>query len=175
LLEDDLAEGSWYDARIFEEARWRDPERPWPMREVVRSGLDDYLAFCFLSGYEDEGFEAGVEMYERWTGKKDVELSGTLKPREFALALCLYFTGQRKFDDDSLHRAGRRMLQANLQGEWLGNGQYIRAATWLYIVHRFRDLYDAPADDPPPTPRQVILKAYEDMPKVPKPDFVPDF
>ena len=174
MLEDDNDEGSWYRARIFEEARWRDPERPWPMREVVRSGLDDYLAFCVASGLEEEGFEAGIETYERWTGKNDVELSGTLKPREFGLALCLYATRRRNFEEDQLYQAGRRMLQANLQGEWLGGGQYIRAATWLYIVHKFHVFLDEPPEDPPLTPRQVILKAYEDMPDVPKPDFVPD-
>ena len=69
MQEDAIDEGAWYRARIFEEARWRDPKRPWPMHEVVRSGLDDYLAFCVASGFEDEGFEAGIEMYERWTGK----------------------------------------------------------------------------------------------------------
>lgn len=172
MLEDEIDEGAWYRARIFEEAWWRNSERPWPMREVVRSGLDDYLAFCAASGLEDEGFAAGIEMCERWTGKKEVELSGTLKLREFGLALCLYAAGERNFDEDRLYKAGRRMLRANLQGEWLGRGQYIRAATWLFVVHQFRRLFDDPSG-PPLTPRQVILKAYEDMPKVPRPDFVP--
>ena len=147
---------------------------PWTMHEVIHDGLDDYLAFCFRGGGELEDFAVGVEMYERWTGKKDVELKGTLKPREFGLALCLHFGGEKVFDEDELYRAGRRMLKANLQEKWLGAGQNIRAATWLYIVHTFRDSLGTPVENPPLTPRQVILKAYEDMPDVPKPDFVRD-
>jgi len=56
------------------------------------------------------------------------------------------------------------MLQANLQKNWLGGGQYIRSATWLKIVYWH--------NDEALTPLQTVLKAYENMPKVPRPDFV---
>ena len=173
MLDGMIAEDSWKAAQRFQEAWWRDEKYPWTMHEVIHEGLDDYLAFCFSGGGEPEDFAVGVEMYERWTGKRDVRLSGTLKPREFALALCLHFGGLKAFDEDDLYQAGRRMLRANLQDAWLGSGQYIRAATWLYIVHGFRDI-SGTLETPPLTPRQIILKAYEDMPKVPKPDFVPE-
>ena len=72
-------EGEWDFARVYEEARWRYEQRPWPASEIVKSGLDDYMAFAFQGGEHDDGFEAGIGMYERWTGKTGVSLSGTLK------------------------------------------------------------------------------------------------
>lgn len=158
-------EGEWDSARVFEEARWRYEKRPWPANEIIKSGLDDYMAFAYQGGEHDDGYQAGIDMYERWTGKKSpVSLSKVLKPREFGYALCLHRTCQQQFDEEDLFKAGRRMLQENLQEEWLGGGQAIRAATWLKIVYWH---YDETL-----TPLQTILKAYDNMPKVEKPDFV---
>ncbi|MCQ2995023.1 hypothetical protein QCD79_25570 [Pseudomonas quasicaspiana] len=158
------SEGEWDLARVYEEARWRYEPRPWSAHEIVKSGLDDYMAFAYQGGEHDDGFEAGIEMYQRWTGKTEVSLSKALKPRDFGYALCLHRTATQQFDEDDLLKAGRKMLQANLQETWLGGGQYIRAATWLKIVHWH---YDQTL-----TPLQTILKAYDDMPKVPRPDFL---
>jgi hypothetical protein len=157
-------EGEWDETRVYEEARWRYEKRPWPTSEIVKYGLDDYMAFAFQGGEHDIGFEAGIDMYERWTGKTDISLSGTLKPHELGYALCLCKAGRRDFAPDDLFKAGRRMLRANLRENWLGGGQFIRAATWLKIV------YWHPGETV--TPLQTILKAYENMPKVPRPDFL---
>jgi hypothetical protein len=128
------SEGEWDDARVFEEARWRYEKRPWPTNEIVKSGLDDYMAFAYQGGERNVGFEAGIDMYERWTGKSGVSLSRALKPRDFGYALCLQWTAREQFDEEDLLQAGRKMLQANLQENWLGGGQFIRAATWLKIT-----------------------------------------
>lgn len=56
------------------------------------------------------------------------------------------------------------MLRANLQENWLGRGQYIRAATWLKIVYWHHDQSL--------TPLQTVLSAYDNMPDVPQPDFI---
>ncbi|WP_255503901.1 hypothetical protein [Cupriavidus sp. UME77] len=159
-------EGEWDSARVYEEARWRYEKRPWPAHEIIKSGLDDYMAFAYQGGEHDEGFEAGIEMYERWTGKTSVSLSKALKPRDFGYALCLHRTARQQFDEEDLFKAGRKMLQTNLQENWLGGGQYIRAATWLKIVYWHHD--------ETLTPLQVVLKAYDNMPKVPRPAFVPE-
>jgi len=158
------SEGEWGAARVYEEARWRYEKRPWSTHDIVKTGLDDYMAFAYQSGEHDEGFESGIEMYQRWSGKREILLSSALKPRDFGYALCLHRTARQEFDEDELFKAGRKMLQANLQKTWLGGGQYIRAATWLKIVywHNNETL----------TPLQTVLKAYENMPKVPQPDFV---
>jgi len=158
-------EGKWDSARVYEEARWRYEKRPWPTNEIIRSGLNDYMAFAYQGGEHDDGFQAGIDMYERWTGKKGpVSLSKVLTPREFGYALCRHRTCQQQFDEEDLFKAGRKMLQANLQETWLGGGQMIRAATWLKIVYWHHD--------ETLTPLQTILKAYDDMPKVQKPDFI---
>ncbi|NEJ03337.1 hypothetical protein GR216_36050 [Rhizobium leguminosarum] len=156
-------EGHWDQARLYEEAAWRFEGRPWPRNEIVKSGLDDYMAFAYQSGEHDDGFEAGIDMYEHWIGEKPLSLKKVLKPYEFGYALCLH-RARGQFDQNELFEAGRRMLQANLEQTWLGGGQYLRAATWLKIVYWDRDQAL--------TPLETILKAYDNMPNVPRPDFV---
>jgi len=141
------AEGDWNSARVFEEAWWRNEDTPWTTHQIVNDGLDDYMAFAFQGGEHDEGYEAGIAMFERWTGKNKVVLSKLLKPRELGYALCSHQTARQSFDED-----------------WLGRGGAWRAAMWLKIVywHHDRTL----------TPLQTILNAYENMPDVVRPDFV---
>jgi hypothetical protein len=163
-----LDSASWASARVFEEAAWRDEKRPWPMNEIIQSGLDDYMAFAYQAGDDSssdglESYESGIQIYEHWLGKQVPSLSKTLKPREFAYALCLHRV-RSQFSRDELFKAGRRMLRANLEAKWLGAGQFIRGATWLKIVYgNF---------DPALTPLQTILKAYDDMPNVARPQFI---
>ncbi len=164
----------WENARIFEEAAWRYEKRPWPMNEIIRDGLDDYMAFAYQTGDDAtpdgmEGFENGIQMYEHWVNDKAPSLAKALKPREYAYALCLYgcrpeVAHANGYTQEALFEAGRRMLKANLESKWFGAGQFIRGATWLKIVYwnRGEEL----------TPLQTILKAYDNMPNVPRPDFV---
>ena len=58
---------------------------------------------------------------------------------EFRCALCLQKLGRARFGENDLSEAGQRMLRANLEETWLGDGQYERAATWLKIVYWDRD------------------------------------
>ncbi|MGP8473845.1 hypothetical protein [Burkholderia sp. PR2] len=173
-MDSGLDSAEWENARIFEEAAWRFEKRPWPMNEIIRGGLDDYMAFAYQTGDDAtpdgmEGFENGIQMYEHWVNDKPPSLSKTLKPREYAYALCLYgcrpeISHANGYTPDALFDAGRRMLKANLESKWFGAGQFIRGATWLKIVYwnRGEEL----------TPLQTILKAYDNMPNVPLPDFV---
>lgn len=170
--DDDWAE--WDLTRCFEEARWRFPQRPWPTNEIVHGGgLDDYMAFTVGAaphakvefGPENEIYMAGIEMYERWTGRTGpIKLSGTPKPRDVGYALCRYNSCTQSFEKDELLLAARKMLRENLQEKWLGSGQYIRAATWLKIVHHQLGGVMDPLD--------CLLRAYDDMPDVARPDFV---
>lgn len=158
--------GAWDAARRYEEARWRDDQDLWSRNEIVKSGLDNYMAFSFQCGELNDGLQAGMEIYERLTGQSGpVSLSRVLKPREFGYALCLYRTGRQQFDGEDLFKAGRKMLQANLQEVWLGRGLAVVAATWLKIVYALQE--------ETLTPLQTVLKAYDLMPKVARPDFVP--
>lgn len=157
-------EGDWGSARIFEESSWRNGSRPWPESEIIKYGLDDYMLFSYQAGEHEDSFEAGIEMYERWLGKKQVSLSKRLKPRDFAYALCLHRTARQQFDENDLLKAGKRMLDSNMQVGWLSGGQFIRAATWLKVVYwHFSEAL---------TPYDVVLKAYDHMPDVERPEFI---
>jgi hypothetical protein len=123
-------------------------------------GLDDYLCYCIQS----EQYQAGITEYEKYYGVKKISLKRTLSPRAYGYAFCLNEINPQYSADDLLE-AGRKMLQANLEDHpWLGYGDYNRAAMWLKNVywHHNRTL----------TPLETILKAYENMPGVPRPSFV---
>ena len=128
----------------------------WSKNDMATLALDDYLALCYQAEQDSEAITA----YEACYGNKPISLKKVLKPREFAYALCLQRTGQ-PFDKNALLEAGRKMLRANLEENWLGGGQYARAATWLKIVYWHLD--------PTLTPVQTVHKAYDDMPNVPRP------
>ncbi len=121
--------------------------------------LDHYLALCYQAGQ----YEEGIAEYEKYHGVKAISPKKTLSPRKVGYALCLH-AARQQFDRDELFQAGRKMLEAYLQTSWLGRGLFDYAATWLKIVYWHHD--------PSLTPLQTILKAYENMPDVPRPDFV---
>lgn len=72
--------GEWERARVFEEAAWRYEKRPWPMSEIIKYGLDDYMAFAFQARDDSspdglEAYENGIQMYEHWVSNKPPSMS----------------------------------------------------------------------------------------------------
>ncbi|ATB70875.1 hypothetical protein SJPD1_2787 [Sulfurospirillum diekertiae] len=128
-------------------------------KKIKTDGLDAYLSYCIHA----EQYEAGVMEYEKYYGVSKVSFGGSMAPRKWAYAFCLNHI-KPQFDPEKLFQAGRKMLQTHLDNNWLGVGQNIRAAMWLKNVywHDNRTL----------TPLETILKAYENMPDIPKPDFI---
>jgi hypothetical protein len=116
--------------------------------------------------YQAEKYEEGIAMYEKIRGKSPISLSQTLSPRKLGYAHCLNKLKIKSFDEEKLFDAGRKMLQHNLEGEWLGRGRDILSAIWLKIVYWHKDKTL--------TPFQTILKAYDNMPRVTKPYFITD-
>lgn len=159
--------GEWMETGRDDERLWSNArnhrEAGWLEKDIMKDGLDDYMAFAFQSGNRNEGLQSAIAMYEAKTGIKEVSLKKVLKPRDLGYALCLNSLNQR-FDDVDLLAAGRRMLQSSLEEKWLGSGQYARAAMWLKIIYWNSSGNLNPID--------VLLKAYENMPNVPRPDFV---
>jgi hypothetical protein len=163
-LEDNVTdEESWHKARVYEEVSWRCDQEPVTRREIVNDALDDYMAFSCQAIEEPEELEAGIDMYEHWIGATKLNFKKTLKPKEYGYALCLHHA-RYQFDEAELLAAGQKMLTANLQEKWLGGGQYTRAATWLKTVYWNSGITT--------TPLETILKAYDHMPDVPRPDYV---
>jgi hypothetical protein len=149
----------WDNARIASEICYNNP-KIYTKGDKIGEALDDYMAYAFQA----EKYEEGIAMYEKLRGKSPISFSKTLSPRKLVYAHCLNKLGIKQFDEEKLFEAGRKMLQWNLEGEWLGMGQRARAAIWLKIVYWHKDKSL--------TPFQTILKAYDNMPRVPKPDFI---
>ncbi len=128
-------------------------------KKIKTDGLDVYLCYCIQA----EQYEAGVMEYEKYYGVSKVSFGGSMAPRKWAYAFCLNHI-KPQFNPEKLFQAGRKMLQTHLDNNWLGPGQDICAAMWLKNVywHDNRTL----------SPLETILKAYENMPDVPTPDFI---
>ncbi len=177
LEKNELATDHWNEARRFLEAWWRSEERPWTRQEIIRDGLNDYMAMAVLGGcFEDykhgkEPFEAGIEIYEHWIGKQDISLKKALKPRELGYALCRHYL-HNEFDQADVLAAGKKMLGAKLSQPqpycdgWLENGQSITAAMWLMLIYWYPAFHNG---EKLPSPVDVLLKAYDDMPDVTRP------
>lgn len=121
--------------------------------------LDDFMALAFQA----EQYQAGIAKYESYCAATPPSLKKLLKPRELGYALCLHHA-RGQYAPADLLAAGRKMLQAKLEDEWLGRGGSMRAAMWLKVVYWHAD--------PELTPLQTILKAYDNMPQVARPGFV---
>lgn len=175
LEENDPATDQWNEANRYFEASWR--SGVWTRQEIIRDGLDDFMAMAVLGGdFEDykhgkAPFEAGIDMFEHWTGKSDVSLKELLKPRELGYVLCRHYLNH-EFDRADVLAAGRTMLAANLSQPqpycygWLENGQTLRAAIWLKLVYWYPAFHNG---EELPQPVDVLLKAYDDMPDVTRP------
>jgi hypothetical protein len=132
--------------------------------DKLGEGLNDYMAYAVQA----ENYQAGIDMYEEIRGRAPkISLSAVLSPQKLGYAICQDKLGIKQYDKEKLFEAGRKMLQYNLQGEWLGTGiYYMAAAMWLKIIYW--------QNDKKLTPHQTILKAYENMPDVPTPGFIQD-
>lgn len=170
------AMGKWMLTSLTEAADWRNaaaslvdywssPQWSFSPAKIVRDVLDDYMAFCVQAGMYDQA----IEMYEGLVGNHKSTLAKVPKPREYAYAVSV-LSRRGQLDEETVFEAGRRMLQANIEDNWLGRGQALRAAMWLKIVYWDRDVR---ADRTPLlTPLQTVLMAYENMPNVKRPDFI---
>ena len=144
IFADNYVSGDWYEKRKFR-----------------TNALDDYLALCIQA----KNYQAGIDEFEKYHGQKTISLKRKkITPREFGYLVC-----QNKlnpvYDDATMIELGRKMLVTNLEDHsWLGYGQYSTAAMWLKIVYwcHKKNL----------TPEQNLLQCYENMPNVPKPDFI---
>lgn len=119
--------------------------------------LDDYLAWCVLSG----AHAAGIELIEsqlalRASAQAHAMLRRLPRPREFAYAICLGHARGR-FEPTELFEAGLRMLGSCVNETWLATGESLRAAMWLKIVHRDLALQAGrPAEEPLAVVRRAL-------------------
>lgn len=148
---------SWSAARHFCGLSMTDTN-VYSKSQASRDALDNFMALCILAGE----FDIAIAKFEEYYGEKPISLRRSLQPREFAYAFCQHRIGN-DVDRVALMDAGRKLLKSNLEQHWIGEGQYRRAATWLLIMH-LDDCSNC-------QPRELICKAYDDMPNVVRPEF----
>lgn len=159
MLRGENAVEVWDKALHFSSIGLAHDEKILSPARISRVLLDDHMMFCFQA----EQYETGIADFEKYLDKKAVLPSKIRTPRELGYAFCLQQL-RPQFDPDDLFAAGRRMLRLKLEEDWLGCGQTDRAATWLKIIYWHRN--------PELTPLQTVLHAYDNMPNVPRPDFL---
>lgn len=150
--------GEAFDARLATQRRYADEKLSARDRNSV---LDDVLAVALQAGRYAEG----IAFHDNLAGPMRLSLHRIKSPRQLAYALCQRAVGHGPVSDHALARAGHQLLRDHLTEPWLQNGQYLRAAMWLKIVHEVAN--------PELKPAEVMLKAYDDMPTVPRPAFLP--
>ena len=134
-----------------------------PMRARDRNSyLDNSLAVGLQAGRYAEAIAFCDQLLG---GALKVKAQTAKAPRQLAYLLCQRALGQSKATDAELVEAGHRVLREHLTESWLHFGQHLRAAMWLKIVYEL--------EAPQLSPAEVMLKAYDDMPTVPRPDFLP--
>jgi hypothetical protein len=121
--------------------------------------LDDYMGYAFQAGE----YEAGIAEFEKYHGPQDLKLKNIMTPKALGYILCLHKVRGRGSPEEMME-AGRKILKLNLDRNWLSAGATLNAAMWLKIVYWHAD--------PSLSPLETLLKAYDDMKHVPRPDFV---
>jgi hypothetical protein len=153
------AEGEWAKAWSYLSTTMSPTGISWKRIDDAGSVLDEAMAFLLQAGEYDRG----IAEFERYHGPREIKIERTLSPRVLAYAHCLHKVRQQ-FENAALFSAGRKMLRTRLESEWLNVGQNLHAASWLKIVYG--------DDQENMGPTQTILRAYENMPHVTRPDFV---
>ena len=157
---------SWLEALRSSEASLLNDSAVYQAKHIPTMRLDRYMGYCVLAG----DFDRGLKEYERFHPAGALKLTSINSPRAFAYALCRYeVLGEG--DATFVHRAGRKVLARHLQSDWLAHGQWLNAALWLHAVYSHRSA--AATDATVPTDaRGIVLRAYDNMPDVTRPDFV---
>ncbi len=133
---------------------------PIEAEEVLNGYLPEYLAICIAAGQA----ERGIELYQRVGGAPKDAPSQLRTIGEFGYWACREVAATGSFGSGDTLAAGERILRRELQGNWLGHGQYRTAAIWLKTLYwQTGQISD---------PLQTLLKAYDLMPDVSKPDFL---
>ena len=103
---------------------------PVPDKEILKGVLADYLAHCI----QCEEYARGVSLYERVGGRKIVSSKKLKTALGFGYWVCKQKTENIEISHEEYLEAGERVLINNMQENWLGYGQSLRAANLLKIV-----------------------------------------
>ena len=138
------------------ERSWRTRVPPFEHKMIADGQLEYYMPIAFSGGkYAD-----AIRNFEEYHPGVQPNIRNIRSQRGVAYLLCQHkLLGMH--DPDLLRKAVLRVLDVHLQSEWLGSGLYGKALHWLMIAYA--------EDNPTANPREVVLKAYDHMPKVQRP------
>jgi len=120
-----------------------------------------YLRLVVPKCYTIGEYEYGIYLFEKHSKKKEMPKNFLTKNSGMlAYMLCKQKLGQ--LPDIDLALSVKKYLDMELGDAILGHGHYEEAATWLKIAY-----WDGIEN--PPTPGEVLLKAYDHMSSVTKP------
>lgn len=141
------------------ERAWRTRVPPFDHKAIADGQIEYYMPMAF-SG---QLYADAIRNFEEYHPGVQPDIRKARSQRGVAYLLC-----QHKLlglhDPALLRKAVMRVLDVNLQHQWLGTGLYYVALHWLMIAYA----EDAPDADP----REVVLKAYDHMPKVQRLEWV---
>jgi hypothetical protein len=145
-------------ATLIERA-WRTRVPPFEHKVLADGQIEYYMPVAFSGGlYAD-----AIRNFEEYHPGVVPNIRTVRSQRGVAYLLC-----QHKLlglhDPESLRKAVYRVLDVHLQSLWLGSGICRKALHWLMIAYA--------EDNPQANPREVVLKAYDHMPKVQRPEGV---
>lgn len=146
-----------YETQRFEDLYIRG--LPMTNKDILGGSLVSYMAACAQCGE----YERGIRLYERVGGRTDIGPNKIQHPVHYGYWLCKELLQDQQLSARHCE-VGRRVLRTYLQGQWLNYGQATTAAHWLKIVYWHTG---QEAD-----PEAILLRSYDDMPKVDRPSFV---
>lgn len=151
----DLTSAAVADWQVLELAS---PELAAQARASRRNYMDDHLAVALAA----DAPLIGLKIYEA-SGMKPPMDSAT-SPVRFGLWACRHLVDRGTRDQTFVSR-GRDMLTANLLPRFYEGGDVVQAALWLKAIY-----FDSGVAQ---TPEQTIARAYDCMPGITRPDFIP--
>ncbi|WP_374406912.1 hypothetical protein [Hydrogenophaga sp.] len=145
-------------ASLIERA-WRTRVPQFERKMIADHQIEYYMPIAFSGGlYAD-----AIRNFEEYHPGVVPNIRTIRSQRGVAYLLCQHkLLGMH--DPEQLRKAVNRVLDVNLQSQWLGSGLYHYALHWLMIAYA--------EDNPQADPKTVVLKAYDHMPKVQRPEWV---
>ena len=120
--------------------------------------LDSWLP-CHLSA---DNYEYVCECFENLTKSRIPKNLSSVRTSRVAAYVWTQYKRGGDYSREQAELAAKSYLDKSLAESVLGRGRYLNAAIWLKILY-WNDIEN------PPSPRDVLLKAYDHMPDVTRP------
>lgn len=146
-----------FDSRLATQRRYAD-------ERLSAKDRNTFLDAVVAIGYQAGRYAEAIAFHDGLTGPMQVSIRSVKAPRQFAYLLCKRALGLNAGTDEEFIHAGHRLLQLHVAERWLHLGDYHTTAMWLKIVYEIAN--------PTLSPAEVMLKAYDDMPTIARPDFL---